>query len=199
MIKLARMERVNKKKGIIYPEDKMKNSWDIWITVVLLITCIILPLRIAFTKPQENDFTAHVWLTVNSLFDLSFLIDMVIIFNSAYYDYDVLIVDDRAQIAKRYLTGWFAIDLVSIIPFDILFSELSLNGLIRFAKIGKLNKLIKITRLIKLFKILKEQKRIFKLLTEHLKLGIGFERLVFFFIMSFLAIHIVTCLWIIFG
>jgi len=81
---------------------------------------------------------------------------MVIIFNSGYYDDYLKIVDDRGLIAKRYLSGWFSVDLLSIIPFDIMFSELHLNGLVRFVKIGKLYKLIKITRLLKLLKILKE-------------------------------------------
>ena len=124
---------------------------------------------------------------------------MLIIFNTAFYDNYLKIVDDRSLIARRYLSGWFSIDLLSIIPFDIIFSELHLNGLIRFVKIGKLYKLIKITRLLRLLKILKNQKRFFKILNEHLQLGLGFERLIFFMMMSLIAIHIVTCLWIIFA
>ena len=74
----------------------------------------------------------------------------------------------------------------------------SVNGLIRFIKIGKLYKLIRITRLLKLLKLLHEQTRIFNVITIHLKIGLGLERLLFFLIMSLIAIHIVTCLWIIF-
>lgn len=192
------MERDDRKRWIIYPEDKFKTIWDVWITIILLITCIILPLRIAFLNPHETTSNYFRWLIINSLLDLNFLLDMIFIFNSAFYDDYLKIIDNRGTIAKKYLTGWFTIDLVSIIPFDIIFSELQLNGLVRFAKIGKLYKLIKITRLLRLFKILKEQKRIFKILTEYLRLGLGFERLVFFAMMSLIAIHIVTCLWIIF-
>ena len=50
-IKLERMKRHDRMKRIIYPEDKCKSYWDIWITFILLITCIILPARIAFIKP----------------------------------------------------------------------------------------------------------------------------------------------------
>jgi len=86
---------------------------------------------------------------------------------------------------------------VSIVPFDIILSSLQLNGLVRFAKIGKVSKLMKITRLLKLFKILRDQSRIHKVLTDYMKIGLGLERLIFFSIMSAIAIHIVTCLWII--
>ena len=158
-IKLERMKRHDRKKGIIYPEDKYISYWDLWISIVLLFTCLILPARIAFVKHVEEVDTMgtiHIWLVINTVLDLFFFIDMIIIFNSAYYDKYLKIVDDKGVIAKRYLSGWFSIDLLSIIPFDIIFSELHLNGLVRVVKIGKLYKLIKITRLLRLMKILKE-------------------------------------------
>ena len=192
------MKRHDRKKGIIYPEDKFISYWDIWITFVLLFTCIILPARIAFIKPLEAAHTIQIWIVINTVLDLFFLVDMIIIFNSAYYDNYLKIVDDKGVIAKRYLSGWFSIDLLSIIPFDIIFSELHLNGFVRFVKIGKLYKLIKITRLLRLLKILKEQKRFFKILNEYMQLGLGLERYIFFAMLSVIGIHIVTCLWIIF-
>ena len=142
--------------------------------------------------------TIHIWLVINTTLDFFFFVDMIIIFNSAYYDKYLKIVDDKCIIAKRYLSGWFSIDLISIIPFDIIFSELHLNGLVRVVKIGKLYKLIKITRLLRLLKILKEQKRFFKILNEYMQLGLGLERYIFFAMLSVIGIHIVTCLWIIF-
>ena len=79
---------------------------------------------------------------INTILDLFFFADMLVIFNSAFYDDYLKIIDDRGMIAKRYLVGWFSIDLLSIIPFDIIFSALYLNGLVRFVKIGKLYKLM---------------------------------------------------------
>ena len=47
--KLERMiKRRNRKFGIFYPEDPLKNHWDIFITVVLIASCFITPYRIAF-------------------------------------------------------------------------------------------------------------------------------------------------------
>jgi hypothetical protein len=197
-LKLARMKRHDRVNGILYPEDKFKTSWDVWISIVLLVTCIILPARIAFIKPKEDEHTINTWLVINTILDFFFLLDMVVIFNSAFYDEYLKIIDDRKPIAKKYLTGWFTIDVLSIIPFDVIFSKLYLTGLVRFVKIGRLYKLIKITRLLKLLKIVREQKRFFGILNEYMQLGVGCERLIFFSIMSTIAIHIVTCLWIIF-
>ena len=35
------------------------------------------------------------------------------------YDDDLKLVDDRRRISYDYITGWFLIDLVCIIPFDL--------------------------------------------------------------------------------
>ena len=55
--------------------------------------------------------------------DLLFLMDILVVFNTAYYDDDVDLVDDRKQIAKTYVKGWFTIDLLAIIPFDKIISS----------------------------------------------------------------------------
>ena len=41
-------ERVDRIDDIIYPEDTFKSRWDLFLTFVLLGTCIITPYRIAF-------------------------------------------------------------------------------------------------------------------------------------------------------
>ena len=60
-MKLERMKRTDKKKFIVYPEDKHKGYWDVWITIILLITCIIIPVRLAFLNFQESKQTAKIW------------------------------------------------------------------------------------------------------------------------------------------
>lgn len=83
-------------------------------TLVLIITCIITPLNIAFNdiKHEEGGNLG------DYIIDFLFLIDIIVIFNSAYYNDDSEIIDDRKEIANSYLRGWFTIDLLAIIPFD---------------------------------------------------------------------------------
>jgi len=64
-------------------------------------------------------------------------------------------VDNRKEICCNYLKGWFSIDILAIMPFDIVFASSKGNGIIRVARIGKLYKLVKITRLIRLLKVIK--------------------------------------------
>ena len=57
-------------------------------------------------------------------------------------------------------------------------------------------KLIKLTRLIRIVKIFKSKGSLFKKAKGKLNLGEGFERLVFFMLMSFMICHIVACMWV---
>jgi hypothetical protein len=87
------MKRLDRKKGLIYPEDTLKRYWDFWITFVLLFTCMILPARLAFIKPVETLEKVHFWMYVNISLDFFFFVDMIFNFNSAYYD-DYLQIED---------------------------------------------------------------------------------------------------------
>lgn len=49
----------------------------------------------------------------------------------------------------------------------------------RIARIGKLYKIIRMTRMVRMLKIVKERNKLSKYLNEILKIGVGFERLLF--------------------
>jgi hypothetical protein len=82
-------------------------------------------------------------------------------------------------IALSYIKSWFLIDIVSIVPFDVFFIDGSYNRLVRIARIGKLYKIIRMARMVRMLKIVKERNKLVKYLNEILKIGVGFERLLF--------------------
>lgn len=82
--------------------------------MILLFTCLVTPARLAFA--EEDTLT---WEIINQFQNVMFLIDMVIIFLSAYYDDNMRIVTNRKIIAIQYLKGWFLIDLLAIFPTDV--------------------------------------------------------------------------------
>ena len=125
--------------------------WDFIIILVLLAVCVITPARVAFT--DEDDLT---WAIVGFLFDLLFGIDLVLNFFMAYHDEEFNLIDDRKvskhlvtlcqTISKEYLKSWFTVDLISVIPMNLILSIGSYNSLARIARIPKLYRLVKITR-----------------------------------------------------
>lgn len=57
---------------------------------------------------------------MNYTIDILFGLDILVNFNLAYENEDFVTIDDRSKIAKEYLKGWFAIDFLAIVPFDIV-------------------------------------------------------------------------------
>ena len=66
----------------------------------------------------------------------------------------------------------------------------------RFLRFPKLYKLIKMTRLVRMLKIMKERNKLVKYLGEILRIGVGFERLLFFILIFFILCHIAACFWV---
>lgn len=108
---------VPREKGIpsfiILPEDPLKGYWDFFITFNLLFACLVTPCRIAFVEVE-----ARPWNIANYVVDFMFLLDIINIFNSAYYDEDFNLVTSRKIIAKEYIAGWFLVDFFAIVLFD---------------------------------------------------------------------------------
>ena len=104
-------------------------------------------------------------------------------------------ITDRRKIIITYLSGWFIIDLSSILPFDTVLSTYNMgkltmcnseaclppqqcgskaNVLLRVPKITKALRGLRLLRLVKVFKLLKSQKKLSARLNKSLKISSGF-------------------------
>ncbi len=61
-----------------------------------------------------------------------------------------------------YLKSWFFIDLISVIPFDLIFAYTSINRVARLTRIGKLAKIIRMIKMVRLLKIAKVRSKLMK-------------------------------------
>lgn len=144
-----------RKKCLLYPDANHREKYDLFMTLLLLITCILSPYTIAFLT--EEDVGMRIF---SDVIDAIFFIDILVIFNTATYDENMKIIVDRKIITKNYLTGWFTVDLLAIIPFDyILRSQNDMSSMLRVARVGKLYKLVKLTKLIRVLKMVKEKSK----------------------------------------
>ena len=106
-------DRKNKINFIIYPENKMKGIWDLVVGLILIITCSVQPVHLAFYE----DLQFGAWTVADRIFDGMFAIDLILNFFSAFYDDEYVIQDSKNVIVLTYLKTWFIIDFVAIIPF----------------------------------------------------------------------------------
>lgn len=123
------------KPGCIIREDNaQKGIWDGFISIVLVFVCVVSPLNIAFSY----DSTGTGRESLDHIIDFLFFIDILVCFNAETMTDEFELISDRKQITINYLKGWFFIDTVSIIPFELFLQGDKYNKLVRIARIGRL-------------------------------------------------------------
>ena len=104
-----------------------------------------------------------------------FYLDIFATFFKAYQREDFGMEHDLKTVAVNYLKGWFAIDLMAVIPFDVIMNDIQsigsegssaaatnqYNKLVRVTRIGKLYRLVKITKLLRVLKMFKGKGKLF--------------------------------------
>ena len=114
-----------------------------------------------------KEFETDAWDSSNIIVDLLFFSDMIIVFNTAIETEEFEIIDDHKNIAIEYISSWFAIDLLAIMPFGLFMpggdagegtSAADFNQMVRIARIGRLTKLVKLLKLLRILKFAKKNK-----------------------------------------
>jgi hypothetical protein len=71
----------NRKKFMFYPDDPFSIYWEMWISLILLISCIITPLNFAFQEELES---IQWYVNCGIIIDVFFAIEIVINYNSSF-------------------------------------------------------------------------------------------------------------------
>jgi len=83
---------VRRKSCILYPNDTFFIYWDMWISLVLLVSCLITPVNFAF----QDELDAIVWYVwFNYMIDMFFFLELITNFNTAYSNSNKDLIDDR--------------------------------------------------------------------------------------------------------
>ena len=194
--KLARrMKAMN--RGLIDLNGKFIQYWDFFTISALLFTLFVTPVEVALVDKVEVDAL----FIINQVVALIFVADMGINFRLPYKEpikKGGATVKDPTKIAVKYLSSWFWIDLVSIVPFDIM----TVAGVFGPQEAGagsdvsklKAVKLIRLLRLLKLARILRAS-RIFSRLENKLGLSFNTREMIKWSSFVFSIVHLLSCLW----
>jgi len=72
---------------------------------------------------ENNPFARYIYdpLTIVDLIvDIMFVVDILINFRTTYVNKNDEVVSHPGKIAVHYFKGWFLIDMIAAIPFDLL-------------------------------------------------------------------------------
>lgn len=129
--------------------------------VLMLYITFYVTFDICFNYKIEFSYNERLTRSIiNYTVDSLFLLDVFINFITAYDDiYSGKLEIRMTKIAKNYISSWFLLDLLCVIPFDLLTDYFVIDNsynlkLFRLARLPRIWKITKIIRLIKLSKMI---------------------------------------------
>lgn len=137
-VQLVRQRLRSGNRFVVDPNTKAMRRWDMATSVALFLTAVVTPVEVAFLDTRFDTL-----FFVNRVVDAVFVADMVLQFFLAYYDSTRgnILIKNRRLIARRYVSSWCLIDLVSSFPFELV------------AVFGDTNEAVKQLRLLRLLKL----------------------------------------------
>ncbi|KAJ3319969.1 hypothetical protein HDV06_005787 [Boothiomyces sp. JEL0866] len=126
--------------------------WDSLALLLLLFTASVTPFETAFIT--EVGVPIDTLFLLNRFVDVIFFLDIFVQLRTPFRDIRTgKLVLDSYIIATRYLSSWFVLDLVSVLPFeymDYIFgiqaTNLSTLKILRFVRLARLLKLLRVFR-----------------------------------------------------
>ncbi|NWT17909.1 KCNH7 protein, partial [Vireo altiloquus] len=133
-----------------------KAVWDWLILLLVIYTAVFTPYSAAFLLSDSEEAQRHhcgyscsPLNVVDLIVDIMFIIDILINFRTTYVNINDEVVSHPGKIAIHYFKGWFLIDMVAAIPFDLLIfgsgSE-ETTTLIGLLKTARLLRLVRVAR-----------------------------------------------------
>ena len=147
LVRLRDLPEYAGKQGVLFPDDKAKSLWDAVMLMyvpprLMAYTVSVTPYRVGFVDTDDWD-----WMMVELCINVLFFVDVLVNSVSAYYDSTDTLIVDRRKILIHYAETWMLIDLLSCIPFNLLFSDsASYGSLVRFSKLPRLYRILKLTK-----------------------------------------------------
>lgn len=103
---------------LIHPDHPLKHAWDTLVIVLITVVGIEIPLRIALQYEVSRE--TRELLVFEGIATLIFALDVLLRLNTARLVRG-RVDTDRRNIVRHYLRSWFAVDVLTAIPFHLLF------------------------------------------------------------------------------
>ncbi|KAF5904151.1 potassium voltage-gated channel subfamily H member 7 isoform X2, partial [Clarias magur] len=143
-------------KCTILHYSPFKAMWDWLILLLVIYTAIFTPYSAAFLLNDREEqkrrlcgYSCSPLNVVDLMVDIMFIIDILINFRTTYVNSNEEVVSHPGKIAVHYFKGWFLIDMVAAIPFDLLIfgsGSDETTTLIGLLKTARLLRLVRVAR-----------------------------------------------------
>ncbi|XP_021960719.1 potassium voltage-gated channel subfamily H member 8 [Folsomia candida] len=169
---------IEKSRFILSHYGTFKTCWDWLILVATFYVAVLVPYNAAFGGRNETSYPSVPDVVVEMLF----IIDIIFHFRTTFVNVKGEVVSNPKVIAMNYVRGWFLLDLLAALPFDLLFAANIVKDVTGESQMH----LLKLTRLIRLARLLQKMDRYSQFSAAILTL----------LMLSFtLAAHWLACIW----
>jgi CRP-like cAMP-binding protein len=174
---------------VLNPDSSFCLAWDVLQFFCLCYTIFLTPYAASFFSYER--YMRHWSRSTDRLTDIFYFVDIFLNFHKPFVDMTTgELVTNRKAIAKKYLKGWFAFDLIITIPWDFLLSSSSISR--SATKLPRTLRIVRVSRAAKLLRVLKVD-RFFEFCED--KLGISRNHIVVIqlLIMILIIAHFTAC------
>ena len=180
---------VQKPWFVINPDrSRLANVWKFVMSFALVFVALVTPIQVSLLEARWDGV-----FVVGLVVDFIFFIDLLMQFITAYATttpYGVVWEVRVSYICKQYIKTWFLVDLITVIPFDLMALTLQVEELKDLVGI----KVVRALRLIKLVRLLKSSK-VLQDLEAPLSIPYQTVALVRFVFVLALTCHWLACCW----
>ena len=161
------IEDIDLEDKYINPNSKICFLIDLLVFSSTIISSINIPYFLANKFYLYKNKNHTLFIIFNYFFDTIYVIDIILSFFKAYYDFDEKLIKDNKKIIGNYLCTWFLIDFIAGIPFYTILHlyECSFRN-----NTNELCYLFLYLKMIKLYKIFKNNQiynKIYKILEDY--------------------------------
>ncbi|KAK7506782.1 hypothetical protein BaRGS_00002257, partial [Batillaria attramentaria] len=136
-----KVQEVKKSKLVIVHYGIFKIGWDWLILLCTFYIAIMVPFNATFRKQgRYRDF-----MYIDAAVEILFGIDIVLNFRTSFVNKNGQVCYDSRLIALNYMRGWFLLDLLAAVPFDLLYAfDINTGTLIHLLKVARLLRLARL-------------------------------------------------------
>lgn len=181
---------------VFLPTNVFKKWWDVLQSLLILYISVFFPYEIAFHNYDHGaDYDSFEFI-FNKFIELLFFFDMIFCFFTSYIDGNDYQIIEKSKIACNYIKFWFWIDLISIMPLDLMDSNNS-NNLFVMIRLFRITKFFKqVIMALKSDKMMKYKysDNMLGYIYRSIMFVPGFERQIVLVIAIFLGCHNIACI-----
>lgn len=124
--------------GIIDPDGSFLYYWLYFVISAIRYNFWVIILRFAFLDAQED--YATLWWVLDTVSDLIYLLDIAINCRVGFVEEGILVKDSK-RVCRKYLKSLsFCLDVLSVLPLELLYFHTGVQPILRFPRLLKIHK-----------------------------------------------------------